>query len=145
MLGPMVFRLQLPLELAPSMNVYSHLKHWERGKLATRVDEQIMLAIGRYPDWRAGFTDDARIVKGKIRMIRHGGRRRHVVVIRESSRELDELSCDVAGGKIPIDRLARAGVLVGDSKKWIDREARWLPAHPNQGRVVLEVYDLRPE
>ena len=59
-----------------------------------------------------------------------------------SSRRIDDVSVDVVGGKIPVDRLVQAEILVGDSAKWLEREAAWEPCEPGEGRVIVEVYDL---
>lgn len=75
-------------------------------------------------------------------MQREGGRRRIVVVTRVSSVRPDELSVDVLGGKIPIDRLVQAGVLRGDNDKWLARYGLWQQASPGEGRVVVDVYEV---
>ena len=144
--GAIVFRLELPLELAPTLNVYANMKGWKRGELRSAVDGKILEGKKRWGSWRMGVARNvtAKIVDGKIRKrtIVTGGRRRLVVFTRESSREPDELAVDILGGKIPIDRLAMAGVLRGDSRKWLARESHWVPAMPKQGRVVVEIYEL---
>lgn len=149
--GPLVFKLELPLELAPTMNEYSHTKrHAHRMKrLNQQVDTAIMIAKTTWPRWKMQnliVTRNHRIEKGKVKITtqRTGGRRRLVVVHRFSSREPDEVSCDVLGGKLPLDRLVQAEVLVDDNRKWLKREARWSPAPPRQGRLVLSVHELGP-
>lgn len=146
---PLVFRVELPLNLAPTMNKYSAQKRyaWRMKKLNQEVDGAIMIAKSTWPRWKMAdlvVTREHRIVNGKIKVkeTRTGGRRRLVVVHRFSSREPDELSCDVLGGKCPLDRLVQAEVLVDDNRRWLEREARWSMAPPRKGRVVLSVHEL---
>lgn len=74
---------------------------------------------------------------------REGGRRRVVVVTRVSSVRPDELSLDAhLGGKIPLDRLVQAGVLRGDSDKWLARYGIWQQAVPGEGYVLVDVYEI---
>jgi hypothetical protein len=80
--------------------------------------------------------------KGGTQVIRDGGRQRIVVVTRESSTRPDELALDSIGGKIPIDRLVQAGVLRGDSLRWLIRYGTWKESPPGEGRVVVDVYEL---
>lgn len=76
-------------------------------------------------------------------MVREGGRRRAVVITRESSVRPDEESLDAhLGGKIPIDRLVQAGVLRGDNHTWLVRYGQWKEAPPGAGRVVVDVYEI---
>ncbi len=126
---PPVFVLELPLELAPTMNVYSGLKGWAKGKLRTAVDVEIILQMARWVDGRRG-TD----LKAK-------GRRR-AIVTRYSSREPDDISADCIGGKLALDRLVVAELLTGDSRKHLLREARWFPAKPGKGKLTVEVFDV---
>jgi len=149
------FRLELPLDLAPTMNEYARARPWDHARVQDAVDAAVLAARARWSGWHAGFTERAETKRRKptpknpatsrIFIRRTGGRRRLVRVARESSREPDELTCDVLGGKVPIDRLVQAGVLVGDSRKWIEREGVWRPANPKQGRVIFEVFDIREE
>lgn len=74
--------------------------------------------------------------------VREGGRRRAVVVTRESSARPDEEALDSIGGKIPLDRLVQAGVLRGDSHDWLVRFGQWQRAKPGEGRVVVDVYEI---
>jgi len=147
--GAIVFRVELPLELAPSMNVYSSMKGWQRGKTRTAVDWKILEAKQAWGSWPMNVTRKIEhvIKKGIARKRTRvtGGRRRLVVLTRESSREPDELSVDVLGGKIVLDRLVQACVLRDDRRTWCAREAHWAPAKPKQGRVVVEVYELADE
>lgn len=155
MSGPLVFRVELPLELAPTLNRYASIKRirgkggyrFVMHKLNDDVDSAIAAAKGDWPAWGMDdlvVTQQHRIVRGKLRAkeMRTGGRRRRVVVTRYSSVEPDEVSCDVVGGKVPLDRLVQAYVLVDDNRKWCEREAHWRPAPPKQGRVIVEVYEL---
>lgn len=149
--GLRVFYLRLPLELAPSMNVYAGMKPWSRAKLRADIDAAILLQLPKWPCFKAGFTETGKVVKdrlvkgkvvkGGLRIKRLGGRQRIAVVRRHSSRQVDELSCDVLGGKVPLDRLVQAGVLVDDNAKWLKREAIWVPAKPKDGYLTIEVFE----
>jgi hypothetical protein len=75
-------------------------------------------------------------------MVREGGRRRAVVITRESSVRPDEIAADPIGGKIPLDRLVQAGVLRGDSPQWLVRYCDWKAVSPGEGRVVVDVYEI---
>lgn len=154
--GRLVFRVELPLGLAPTMNAYSAKKarRWAMGKLNRAVDQRIQFAKREWPAWAMG-VDRRRLPvvvdgrpaldkRGRIRMRTEvsGGRRRAVRVTRHSSREPDEMSVDVVGGKLAIDRLVIARVLRDDSRRWLERQARWFCAPPKQGCVVVEVFEL---
>lgn len=156
-LGALVFQLELAIGVdaraarktgrtipawAPMLNEYSQLPGWARTKISHAIDWEIARRRPKWPHWRAGFTERAEIVKGKLRRIRDGGRRRIALVRRESSVRPDESdSADSIGGKIPLDRLVLAGVLVGDSHRWLERHAEWRPAPGGAGRVVIEIYE----
>lgn len=73
---------------------------------------------------------------------RSGGRRRVVVVTRASRSRPDELSVDIIGGKIPIDRLVVAGVLRGDTDEWLARYPMWKSAKAGEGSVTIDVYEI---
>ena len=154
----LVFRLELPIEpvdlgkagkpllipLTPSLNVYAGMKGWARAKARTEVDRRIVVAQAAWPRWHCGIRKRAKVVGGEpvIVAVPGTGRRRLVRLVRRSSRRVDEITVDVAGGKICVDRLVQAEVLVGDSAKWLEREAAWEPCDPGDGRVIVEVYDL---
>lgn len=85
----------------------------------------------------------AKVVGAAPIMVRDGGRRRAVYVVRESSARPDEESLDGhLGAKIPVDRLVQAGVLRGDSHDWLVRYGTWKRAKPGEGRVVVDVYEI---
>lgn len=155
MSGPLVFRVELPLQLAPTLNRYASIKRirgkggyrFVMHKLNDDVDNVIKVAKAQWPTWVMEdlvLTHEHFLVRGKMRTkeTRTGGRRRRVVVTRHSSVEPDEVSCDVVGGKVPLDRLVQARVLVDDNRRWCEREAHWKPSPPKQGRVVVEVYEI---
>jgi len=76
-------------------------------------------------------------------MVREGGRRRAVVVTRESSVRPDEESLDAhLGAKVALDRLVQAGVLRGDTHDWLVRYGTWKRAKPGEGRVTVDVYEI---
>lgn len=127
---------------APSLNEYNGLVGWQKAKLRKAMDKAILVERGRWARARCGSKETPSIVKGKVRISRSGGRRRLVVVTRYSSRRPDELSCDVLGGKMPIDRLVLAGVLAGDDDAALVREGRWERVPDGDGRVVVDVFEL---
>ncbi len=143
------FFLELPLDLAPTLNEYARAKPRAHAVVQNAVDAAILAARPRWPGWSAGFTTRGVLRRNRQgvkvpRVERVGGRVRLVVVTRASSREPDELSVDVLGGKVPIDRMVHAGILVGDSRKWIERKGIWEAAPKLAGRVRIEVFDIRP-
>lgn len=125
--GGMVFEMELPLNLAPSMNVYSSLEGWQRDKLRNSIDWHIVAAVS---NWRGSVLPVGAI------------RKRLVLVTRHSSSRIDEISVDVAGGKAAIDRLVLARVLAGDSAKFLTRRAAWKQAPPGKGSFNVRVFEL---
>lgn len=153
--GEHVFRLELPLDLAPTLNMYAvGMKSWHRAKVAKAIDKWIARQKLPYSAWPMGVQRLACMRKKSKRVggkrvtvqvlgtkVVGGGRKRMVVLTRESSRQPDEISCDALGGKMPIDRLVQADVLRGDSAKWLVRVAKWAPARLGEGRVIVDVYE----
>ena len=167
--GTLVFRLELPTEpfpirrgrtskpvhlhLAPTMNEYAGQTAWMRALVRKELDERIAVAKFSFPRWSCSpkkshrwvadrVTAKGRVIPGAVRSVVFGGDHRIVRVTRRSSRRLDEPSTDAIGGKIPIDRLAIADILAGDSAKWISRQAVWEAADPGEGSILLEVFAL---
>ena len=149
----LVFLLQLPLRLAPRMNELaprgaSPAMMRKKKQIQAELDSLIFVARTRHPDWSARFETKGVIRKTKKGprpgVMRVGGRRRLVRVTRHSARRPDELSVDVIGGKLPIDRLVAAGILVNDNHGWLERLADWRPAHGEAQRVIVEVFELPP-
>jgi hypothetical protein len=154
----LVFRIELPIEpvdlgkpgkrclikLAPTLNEYASAKGWAKAKARTEVDRRIFLERPRWLRWHCGIRTRAKMVGGEVVKVPlpGTGRRRLVRLIRRSSRRVDEVSLDVLGGKLPVDRLKIAEVIAGDSAKWLEREAVWEPCDPGDGRVIVEVYEL---
>lgn len=166
----LVFRIELPLVrliprkrnpskppwkicLCPTLNEYDRMQPWQQKKARAIVDALIEETKATFPSWMWGGREEittARVptkdpdqpFRDVMRRKRHGGVRRGVYVVRHSSRRIDELSVDVAGGKIPIDRLVNAKVLGGDSAVWLARKAAWTYAPPGAAKLVVEVYDL---
>lgn len=124
---------------APTLNEYNGLKPWQKEQLRRSVDAAIEAELRHHPSALAGFVETVDPKKGRHRA---GGRKRLVRVTRYSSRPVDELSADICGGKVPIDRLVRAGVLTADSPEALYREARYVPCPSGKGQVVVEVFDL---
>ena len=128
--------------LCPTLNQYRDLPRFAKMAAAKEIDARIAAALPLHP--AAHWGGRRELVKhGKqTRRTSVGGSRRHVRVTRFSSRQPDEISIDAAGAKIALDRLVAADVLGGDSKAWIEREARWERAKPGRGFLRIEVFDL---
>lgn len=127
---------------APTLNEYNGLESWQKALLRKATDLAIAIERSKWTHWHAGFIEKAEVDKGKLRIKRIGGSRRLVTVTRESAKEPDEgTSADSIGGKMPIDRLVHAGVLVDDSAKWITRSAAWKKVARGSGRVIIDVWE----
>lgn len=138
--GAKVYEIALPLSrktttgagkeytvpIAPTLNAYESMKPWVQAKVRKEVDARIMAELHRWP---------AALLRGQRRA-------RQVVVTRRSSSMPDEISVDVVGGKIPIDRLVHLGVLAGDTQALLDRDAQWRQARPGEGALVVEVFEV---
>jgi hypothetical protein len=159
--GELVFRIVLPTGsearkdrkargekapmglFAPTLNEYGSLETWQRHKLSQALDGAIFIEKLKWPCPLAGFKTERSIVDGRLVSMRKGGRKRLVVVTRRSAHRVDEVTADVLGGKMPIDRLVHAGVLVGDAQNCIVREAHWEKLGADEtAHVVVEVYEL---
>ncbi len=142
--------------VCPSLNEYSRMKGYEHAKSIEQVDALLSVARAAYPaTWHWGGRQKTWIeqvkdkktgeVRDVVRRSRWGGTRRGVRVVRYSSRRIDETATDVLGGKVPIDRLVEMGVLGGDSALWCERRGEWVAAKPNEGHLLIEVYDIEGE
>jgi hypothetical protein len=102
------------------------MKPFQRAALYKALDLRILAELHR---WRAA---------------RPAGGPRAVRVTRYSSVMPDEITVDVVGGKVIVDRLVQGGILIGDTHTDLEREAAWQAAPPKHGRLVVEVFALRP-
>ena len=133
---------------APTLNEYNALDKWKKGELCDAIDMEIDRLKKDWAGWSCGCIDRSLPGKkgtkqeGKTRIVRDGGRRRIVVVTRESSVRPDELALDSIGGKIPLDRLVHAGVLRGDTSTWLARYCDWKTAAPGEGKVTIDVHEV---
>ena len=132
---------------APTLNEYAQLDNWQRTKIRRAILNEIdaYLAAGWvYGNQRADMgvkrMPGRRGMLGKLVSVGKG-RKRIVEVIRKSGREPDEISADSIGGKIPIDQLVRAGILVDDSPKWCERKAHWVRADGKYQTVIVSVWE----
>lgn len=114
-------------EMAPTMNKLVAMNTWERAALRERLDHWLKDVIEAWP--LAGIQDSQR-----PRIVR---------VTRSSHAEPDEMGVDAIGGKVPIDRMVQAGILAGDTRKHLHREAHWTYAPKNEGSVLIEVFEVR--
>lgn len=144
--GEKVFELVLPLNekgivttgknagkevkrsLAPTLNEYGQMEPWQRKKLAEDLDKHIKAALASWPK----------------ALLLHQPRRRGVRVTRASQRTPDEISVDVIGGKMPIDRLVQASILAGDQRQHLEREPVWKLAKAGRGSFTVEVFEIVP-
>jgi len=132
---------------APTLNEYNALDSWKKGEVCDALDEAIGKLKADWPRWHCGMT--VRHVTGtrgksagKAKIVKEGGRRRAVVLTRESSVRPDEEAIDICGGKVPLDRLVQAEVLRGDSPQWLVRHCEWKQVPPEEGRVIIEVFEI---
>lgn len=114
-------------EMCPTMNKLVAMNTWERAALRERLDDVLKDVIEAWP--LAGIQDSPR-----PRIAR---------VTRRSHAEPDEMGVDAIGGKVPIDRMVQAGILAGDTRKHLHREAHWTYAPKNEGSVLVEVFEVR--
>ncbi len=128
--------------MAATMNEYNALDPWRKEAIRKAFDQEIERLKTSWPAWWCGSLDRTVVVKTKEKRVREGGRRRAVLVTRESSLRPDELALDTIGAKIPLDRLVQAGVLRGDSPQWLARFCEWKRAAPGEGRVIVDVYEI---
>lgn len=141
-----VFRLVVPLELAPTHNVHYGLPTWKRIAIRKRIDAAIV-ACQQWPAARMRIVRAPSKAKGKRGRVVDGGtsRRRRVVLTRASSQEPDDITIDTMGGKMLLDCLVRGDVLRDDSRQWCAREARWERVAPGAGFCRIEVFEIEPE
>jgi len=142
-----VYRVELPLEMAPTLNCHAAMRPWQRAKLRQQLGgvmrdaawlwTSCALGIVRGPSKRPGMPGPV-IDEGHAR-------RRRVVVTRRSSVRPDEVSCDSIGGKAPLDMLVRLGILRDDNARWCERDAKWERAARGAGRVVVDVFEIEKE
>lgn len=127
--GELVLTWRVPRELALTLNEYAYTKKWVKKKIVAKLDEQLRTLMLTHP---------------KAAM--HGSQlRRWVRVTRFSMKQIDELSVDVLGGKMPIDALVRCGVVADDDAKHMIREARWEKTQRGNTHVLVEVWTVTTE
>lgn len=145
-MSDLVFMLELPLELAPVLNSYSTMAVKKRARLRKNIDAVVIQAKQSWRTWPMGIKKHTtgKVVRGKLqtKTTVTGGRKRSIRVTRYSSRKPDEISADIIGGKIAIDRLVQAEILRDDSSEWLKREAYWQQVPRGQGKVVIEVFEI---
>ncbi len=141
-----VFRLELPLRLAPAMNTLMR-QHWHaRHRLASEIQGRIQVAKGDWPKWSCGARVEVsgQIINGKMctRKRKNGGRKRLLRVVRYTAGRLDESAgVDTLGGKLATDELVTANILRDDSEAWVVREGCAERAPQGQGRLMVEVFE----
>jgi hypothetical protein len=117
-------------KMAPTMNDLVAMNVWERQAVRERLDGVLKDVLEAWP--RAGIQDSPR--------------RRIVRVTRFSRIEPDELGVDVLGGKVPIDRMVLAGILAGDTRKMLERQAHWVyEPNKDEGSLLIEVFEVKGE
>lgn len=129
--GRLVFSWRLPKEWAPSMNSYAFMKGWQRTALRRTLDDSIRSSI----DQALGPRPELNLAK----------RPRWVRVTRFTTQATDENSVDVLGGKMPIDALVRAEILVDDNSTWCVREGLCAKTTRGNTHVLVEVFEVTTE
>lgn len=129
---------------SPTLNEYNGLQGWAKSELRTAMDWRIVEAMTRWESCHMGIKREPG-KRGRVgRLVTRGrARRRLVRVYRESSGRPDEIAADIIGGKIPIDRLVQAGILLDDTAEWCVRESQWQQVAKGCGRVVISVFELK--
>jgi hypothetical protein len=112
--------------LAPTLNVYGSMKPWQRAKLYKDLDLRILAELARWPHC----------------LLRGEKRKRAVRVTRASSSIPDEITVDIIGGKVVVDRMVLRDILAGDSGELLEREALWVQVPPKKGSLLVEVFEL---
>lgn len=126
--GRLVLSWRLPKEWAPSLNSYAFMKGWQRTALRRTLDDSL-----RHNE---SFLAAA---------LNLGKRKRWVRVTRFSTKVIDENSVDVLGGKMPIDALVRAEILVDDNQEWCVREGACMKTKLGNTHVLVEVFEVTTE
>lgn len=57
-------------------------------------------------------------------------------------KNVDDAATDVIGGKMPVDMLRRAGLIVNDSPRWLTREAHVLKTKMGNTHVLVELFEV---
>ena len=137
-----ILGLALPLELAPTLNMYAKLAQQKgrKWKLAT-IHRALAARVG--------------VARLACRcMVMANPCRRRVVATRHSSTEPDGgvdvqvygemvrfCDPDVIGAKMILDQFVKQQVLVDDNSQWLERDGRWVKAPPRKGKLVVEVFE----
>lgn len=130
--GDLVFSVRLPHALCPTLNRYASMEGWQRAKLSQAIDLHLMAEFTKFPRARMkAIAPKATIPTRWVRFTRF------------TSNVIDEISIDIIGGKMPIDRLVHARIISGDSAKHIVREPVAAKVAPGAGSCLLEVMEIR--
>lgn len=127
--GRLVLSWRLPKEWAPSLNSYAFMKTWQRTNLRKELDSSLTRQIQDY--------SYAPLYGAK--------KKRWVRVTRFTTQPTDENGVDVLGGKMPLDALKRAEVLVDDNQEWCIREGLCRKTQRGNTHVLVEVFDVVTE
>lgn len=129
--GRMVLEWRIPCSIAPTQNEANswmrrspHLFKKAKGLLQTALEKQLAL----YPD--------AHLFGAR--------KRRWIRVTRFTSlpKNVDEDRIDAVGGKLPVDVLKHCGVIVNDSKEWLERRAHVLKTEGGNKHILLELFEV---
>lgn len=125
--GEKVFEWRIPREQAPTLNIFAAMKGWQKKRLWKELDRQVseMLSGNNWPN--------ANLFGARTK--------RWVRVTRFSIKQVDEVSVDILGGKMPIDCLVRAGILTDDNQEFLHREARWEKTKVGNSHLLVEVFE----
>lgn len=124
--GELIFEWRVPREHALTLNQYAQAKGWQKKKLAAAMDDAIQKLLPLYP-----------------KALLHGAKtKRWLRATRFSTKVTDEVTVDVLGGKMPCDRIVRAGILADDDAAHVIREARSEKTKPGNTHLLVQVFTI---
>ncbi len=135
--GAKVLEWRVSRELAPRLNEYAFMKNWQRTRARQELDAALMALI--HPRRQRGDQ------LFPLAMLNMAKKKRWVRATRFSTKQVDDTSIDVIGGKMPIDALVRLEVLVDDSPEWCVREALSAPTKRGNTHLLVEVFEVTTE
>lgn len=127
--GEKVLEWRVPREQAPNLNNYAFMKTWQRTRIRRELDDMLITAKTLYK-------------RAPLNMAK---KRRWVRATRFSTKTIDESSIDVIGGKMPLDALVRAEILVDDTPEWCIREPHAEKTKPGNAHLFVEVFEVTTE
>lgn len=126
--GAKVFEWRIPTGNAPTMNSWGFMKTWQRARIRKELEAALQPILEATPGAKVHGLATMRWVR--------------VTRFTPNAKTVDESAVDSIGGKMPIDVLVRAGVLAGDSPRYLRREARVEPTKRGNTHVLIEVFEV---